>query len=53
MRYTREHVFALQFASRHQRALLIHMGKLLADGPPDEVAARYAEVLHQPAMAAG
>ena len=36
-----------------QRALLIHKGKLLADGPPDEVAARYEELLQQPAMAAG
>lgn len=36
-----------------QRALLIHMGKLLADGPPDEVAARYEELLQEPAMAAG
>jgi len=36
-----------------QRALLIHKGRLLANGPPDEVAARYEELLQQPAMAAG
>ncbi len=30
-----------------RRALLIHEGNLLADGPPDEVAARYEELLHQ------
>jgi len=29
------------------------MGKLLADGSPDEVAARYEELLQQPAMAVG
>lgn len=36
-----------------QRALLIHEGNLLADGPTNEVAARYEELLHQPAMLAG
>lgn len=35
-----------------QRVLLIHEGRLLADGPPDEVAARYEEVLHHRAAAA-
>ena len=31
------------------RALLLHEGVLLADGPPDQVLARYEDVLHQPA----
>jgi ABC-type polysaccharide/polyol phosphate transport system ATPase subunit len=30
------------------RALLLHEGVLLADGPPDEVLAAYGEILHQP-----
>jgi lipopolysaccharide transport system ATP-binding protein len=31
-----------------QRAILIHEGKIIADGPADQVAASYEELLHQP-----
>jgi ABC-type polysaccharide/polyol phosphate transport system ATPase subunit len=31
-----------------QRAILIHEGKIMADGPTDQIAARYEELLHQP-----
>jgi ABC-type polysaccharide/polyol phosphate transport system ATPase subunit len=31
-----------------QRAILIHEGKIIADGPTDQVAASYEELLHQP-----
>jgi lipopolysaccharide transport system ATP-binding protein len=34
-----------------RRALLISTGTLLADGPVDEVIARYEEILHQPVEA--